>query len=138
MREAAGGPAKANSVAIPKKIEFVFKRDEGYRLIPVNGIWGGVTPRGDVKADLFHEAQSQPEAITHEPTPEGGLRDVKRTPPVNVFQRTLFAGMVLSPEQAESIGLWFQQKAREARERRDRREQGRGGGDGEGDTPTTH
>lgn len=125
-------------MAIPKKIEIVFQQDEGYRLIPVNGIWGGVTPRGDVKADLFHESQSQPQAITHEPTSGGELREVKRTPPANVFQRTVFASMVLSPEQAESIGLWFQQKAREARERRDRRERRQGGGDSEGDTPTTH
>ena len=131
------GVAKANDVKTPKTITFRFERDEHYRLIPVNGIWGGVTLRGDVKADLIHESQALPEAITHEVTAEGTLTEVKRAPATS-FQRTVLASMVLTPEQAESIGLWLQQKAREARERRDVRARGKEGGDSEPDTPTTH
>ena len=131
------GVAKANDVKTPKTVTFRFQRDEHYRLIPVNGIWGGVTPRGDVIADLIHESQALPEAITHEVTAEGTLAEVKRAPPTS-FQRTVLAGMVLTPEQAESIGLWLQRKAREAREQRDARAPGKEGGDSEPDTPTTH
>lgn len=125
-------------VATPKKITISFRRGDCYRLIPVNGVWGGVTPRGDIKADLFHESASVPEMITHEVTPQGTLgREVKRTPSTSV-ERTVFAGMVLTPEQAESIGSWLVERAREARKRHEARTQEKGDDDSERDTPTTH
>jgi hypothetical protein len=44
-RDAGGqGAAKVRDVATPKKITISFRKDENYRLIPVNGVWGGVTP----------------------------------------------------------------------------------------------
>ena len=104
----------------PKKITIHFRRDEDYRLIPVNGVWGGVTPRGDIKAEFLHESQALPEAITHEVTAEGTLTKAKHTL-ASSYQRTVLVGMVLTAEQAESIGRWLQQRAREASEWRDAR-----------------
>jgi hypothetical protein len=97
----------------------------------------GVTPRGDIKADFLHESQALPEAITHEVTAEGTLTEGKRTP-ASSYQRTLLVGMVLTAEQAESIGRWLQQRAREASEWRDARAPRAKGDDNERDTPTTH
>ena len=116
------------------KITFRFKTDADYRLVPVNGVWGGPTPRGDIMVDFFHESQSLSEVITQELKPDGNLgRELKRTPP-RTFQRTVLVGMVLTAEQAESIGRWLQEKAREVRERKGEK----GGDDSERDTPTTH
>lgn len=95
---------------------------------------GGATPRGDIKVDLFHESQSLPEEITQPLTPDGKLgRERKHTPP-GTLQRTVLVGMVLTPEQAESIGRWLQERAREVRALTGEN----GGGDSERDTPTTH
>ena len=119
----------------PTKITFRFKKDGDYRLIPVNGVWGGTTLRGDVMVSLFHESQSLPEAVTHEVTPDDKLgKELKRTPPPIEFQRTLLVGMVLTAEQADSIGLWLQKQAREAGERT----KTEGGGDSERDTFKTN
>ena len=114
----------------PKKIQFRFKKDDNYRLVPVNGVWGGPTLRGDILANFFHESQPLPEVLEHEVTPEDTLGKElgKRSPE---FQRTVLVGIMLTVEQADSIGQWLQQKAREVRKQR-----AMGGGDSDRDTPT--
>lgn len=117
----------------PKKIAFRFDRDDDYRVIPANGVWGGPTPRGDIKVDFFYESQPLPEEFTQEVTSGGKLRARRKGQPT--FQRTVMVGIVLTAEQAESIGRWLQEKARELSERTEEK----GGADDERDTPiTTH
>lgn len=123
--------ARAKGEKPRKKIAFRFQQDEDYRLIPVNGVWGGVTPRGDIKVDLFHESEAQPDVVTHELTPDSTLgEEVERSPSASI-ERTVLVGVVLAAEQAESIGRWLQDKAREVRERREAGRQKNGGNDGE-------
>ena len=115
------------------KITFRYEKDEDYRLIPVNGVWGGATPRGDILVDLFHESYTLPKVVTHAVTPDGQLgKEVKRIP-TDEIQRKVLVGMVLTAEQAESIGRWLLGKARNVRERTLEK-----GSDSERETPTTH
>ena len=118
------------NVETPKKIRFRFKMDDDYRLVPVNGVWGGPTPRGDIRVDFFHESQTLPEVIEQEVTPEGALGKElgKRSPEI---QRTVLVGIMLTAEQADSIGRWLQQKALDVR-----KQIAMGGGDSERDTST--
>lgn len=119
---------------IPKKITFRFEKDDDYRIISVNGVWGGPTPRGDIMVDLFHEAQSLPEEVTHETTTDGQLgNEIERTPP-GTLQRTVMVGLTLTVDQAESIGLWLQNTARQIREQAI----AKGAGGDEQDSTTTH
>ena len=122
----------------PKTITIHFRKDEGYRVLAVNAVWGGVTPRGDIMVDLCHESQPQPDAITHEVTPEGLGAEIERTPPTPSVERTVLVGVVLTPEHAESIGLWLQAKARESVELRTVSEGQKGGGDREPGTSRAH
>lgn len=118
----------------PTKIRFCFKKDDNYRLIPVNGVWGAATPRGDIMVDLFHESFALPEAITQAVAPDGNLgQELDRTPPIAI-QRKVLVGMVLTAEQADSIGRWLQEKAREVRAGVGEK----GGYDGERDILSTH
>lgn len=119
-------------MAVPEKITFRFSRDEDYRVIPVNGVWGGATPRGDVRVELFHESETLPETVTHAVAPGGQLGEELDRTPTGEFERKTFVGMMLTAKQAESIGLWLQAKAREARERA-----GANGKDDESERDTT-
>ena len=119
---------------VQKKVTFRFKKDEDYRLIPVNGVWGGSTPRGDIMVDFFHESQPLPEKVTQALSPDGELGKELEHKPLSTLQRTVFVGIVLGVEQAESIGRWLQEKASQARERRSEK----GAGENERDSPTTH
>ena len=82
---------------------------------------------------LCHEIEALPETVTHEVTSEGKLgREIKRDP-VNVFDRTVLAGMVLTAEQAHSIGQWLMDKASEINQPAEKKN-----GDGHDSTGTTH
>ncbi len=118
----------------PTKITFRFIKDEGYRVLSVNRVWGGVTPHGEIQVELLHEAPAVPDAVTHALTPEGKLgEEVERTPGREI-QRTVLVGMMLTAEHAESIGRWLQDRALEVRER----ETEQGEVDDERETPTAH
>ena len=114
------------------KITFHYEKDEDYRLIPVNGVWGGMTPRGDILTHFFHESYTLPKAVTHVVTSDGQLGEEVQRIPKNEIQRKVLVGMVLTAEQAESIGKWLLAKARNVRERTLEK-----GGNDERETPTT-
>ena len=95
---------------------FRFTKASDFRLLPVNCVWGGRTPRGDVMVHLCHEIQALPETVTHAVTSEGKLGEEIKRDPVNVFDRTVLAGMVLTVEQARSIGQWLLDHAAELRQ----------------------
>lgn len=117
-----------------QKVRIGFKRDDNYRLIPVNGVWGGATPRGDVRVDFFYESYTVPDEVTQAVTPEGRLGEELGRKRAHDLQRTVLAGMMLTAEQAESIGRWLQEKALEVRTAKD----GQGGNSSEPETLTTH
>lgn len=97
------------------RVKFGFIKDEGYRLVPINGVWGGATPRGDIRADFFYESYTVPTEVTHRLTPPGQVREELERKVPQHLQRTVFVGMMLTVEQADSIGRWLQQQAREMR-----------------------
>ena len=50
----------------PREMKFVFEYDKDYRIVAANGVWGGVTPRGEINIDFFVERQRIPEWIKNE------------------------------------------------------------------------
>lgn len=95
------------------RVRFGLKQDEDYRLIPINGVRGGAPPRGDIGADFLYEPYTVPTEVTHRVTPHGQVREELERNVPQQLQRTVFACMMLTVEQADSIGRWLQEKARE-------------------------
>lgn len=100
----------------PKKLYFLYEYADDYRVLPCNGVSGGVTPRGDIKADFFVESL-QLQMQGHEVRPDGSIGDVvEREPSDNsTIIRRVEAGVLLSVEQAEFIGRWLIEKANDYR-----------------------
>ena len=96
---------------------FRFTKADDFRLLPVNCVWGGRTPRGDIMVNLCHENQAMPETVTHAMTSEGTLGSEISRDPINVVDRTVLAGMVLTADQAHSIGQWLLEVAAGTRPR---------------------
>lgn len=119
---------------VKKSVKFCFKQDDDYRLVPVNGVWGGVSPRGDIKVDFFYESYTVPDEITQVIAPDGKLEEELQRKQSALLQRTVLVGMMLTADQAESIGRWLQEKAREHR----RLARTKGDTDSERDSATTH
>ena len=124
----------------PSTVTFRFAEASDYRLLPVNALWGGRTPRGDIFVHLCHEHQALPETLTHALNSAGALGKELTREPKSVFDRTLLAGMVLSADQAESIGQWLLERADETRRRAaaKNRKAAKQKGDGHGTPETAH
>ena len=112
-------------------IIYRFTKTHDFRILPVNCIWGGRTGRGDIMVNLCNEAHALPETVVHAQTSDGNIGEELSREPFNVVDRTAFAAMVLTAEQAHSIGEWLMARAAEARQLA---EQQKGGGD---DRPAT-
>jgi hypothetical protein len=101
-----------------KKVKFALKKSSDYRLIPANGAWGGVTPRGDFTLDFFVEHTSTPDYIVHELKPDGGLgaeveREVQQEGNIYAITRELVGGVLLSLGEAKSMANFILEKCAE-------------------------
>ena len=97
-----------------RKAKFVFHRAADYRTVAANAVWGGVTPRGDILVEFALETIEDPESVVNSVRSDGKLGDeLSRIPREVTFRRELQVGVVLSVDNAESIGQWLIAKAAE-------------------------
>lgn len=105
---------------LPQEVEFVFEYDPGYRIIPSNGVWGGLTPRGDFRLDFFVEGVGIPGRVTNL-LEEGHLgKEVKRDPKRTLVRR-MEVGVLMSREQAKSLAEFIDEKLKDFQEKVDKR-----------------
>lgn len=103
----------------PSKVQFVFTYDPQYRVCAANGIWGGVTPKGDLRLDFFVESFEPPETQTQAVTLDGQLGpELERVPmprsaDTAVVNRRLMMAVVVSASQVQSWADFLTQKANE-------------------------
>jgi hypothetical protein len=99
------------------QIDFVFEYDPAYRVIATNGVWGGLTPRGDLKLDFFVESQATPDSVRHEVV-DGNLgKEISRSPE-RAIARRLQVGVLLSIDDAENLRDFLKLKIEEIKKAR--------------------
>ncbi len=100
--------AKRSSQGIPNKAVFQFEKDQDYRLVAVDGAWGGVTNKGEIAMHLYSEQHALPTSITHVVEPEGRIgAQIDPQPGQLKYVRHLSVGVVMRPENARSIATWL-------------------------------
>ena len=90
-----------------QQVEFQFEYDPGYRLVPANGVWGGPTPRGDLRLDFFVEAPALPRRIMHALSPEGRVGPELRREPERTFTRRIQLGVLVSMTMRRALPSSF-------------------------------
>lgn len=100
----------ADEAKRPTEIEFFFEYDPGYRIVAANGVWGGITPRGDIQLDFFVERQGVPESVRNRVTDQGGLGDETCRNPEKRITRRLQIGVLLSQEDADTLADFLKEK----------------------------
>lgn len=110
-------PKKANGGEETDEVVITYDYAKDYRVVPSNGCFGGLTPRGDLIINFFEEAYPLPKAVTHEITPQGTLGAEKSRHIDANLVRHVQVAIVLAPHQAESIGQWILRKIEEAKKR---------------------
>lgn len=105
-----------NETVGQKQIKVFYEHDPGYRMIAANGIFGGITPRGELRIDFFSEYSEVPKSVTLRITKEGTVTEEQDTNPRIV--RMIQMGVLVPADHIESFADWFQAKAEEIKQRR--------------------
>lgn len=95
-------------------INVFYRRSEDYKIIPITGAWGGITPQGSISCEVFFEKSSQPEHTVLRVSDSGEkpveVPNEKQRPEVT---REVLVAMIMQPEVARNLGNWLIGKADE-------------------------
>ncbi len=105
----------------PKRVRVIISKPDDYLQIPANGIFGGLTPRGDLICHFFLEYYELPKEEAF-PVVDGRpvAEETKRTfqPPIGegelLIKRDMKAAIILPIQQVPSIISWFEEKLKES------------------------
>jgi hypothetical protein len=99
-----------------RELRFDYIFGDGYRPVFVNGAHGGVSPRGELVINFYHERPPLPDSVTHELSPDGTIgREVQPDPAsaATTMVRSVDAGIIMSYENARNFHLWLGERLRE-------------------------
>ena len=95
-----------------KEIQFRHVRSRDYKIVYSSGAFGGVTPKGEFKMDLFIDYSPSPDVITHSVTGDGLGPVIRREPESSPIVREAQVGVVMSVSEAKNLGAWLLQQVR--------------------------
>ena len=102
-----------------RNLKFVFHRAADFRMVAVNSVWGGPTPRGEILVEFAVETLEDPETVTNVVRADGTLgAELSRSPKERIIRREIQVGMILTIEHAESIGQFLLGKVAEVKQLR--------------------
>lgn len=95
------------------EVKFHFEFDKDYRIVASNGVWGGITSRGDLQLDFFVERVGIPNSVVNVVTKDGTLSgEISRDPP-RQFVRRLQMGVLMTLEDAERLHTFLAGRIKE-------------------------
>ena len=88
-------------------VNIFYRKSSDFKMLPISGIWGGLTAQGYLYCELFFEKAETPESILihveeGKKPHEGGQR-----PETLMFVRESLVGLSMQPEIARAIGEWL-------------------------------
>ncbi|HVP40882.1 MAG TPA: hypothetical protein VMS95_02905 [Candidatus Krumholzibacteriaceae bacterium] len=101
------------------QVRFTYNKQEGYRQVYVNGVYGGPTPKGEVECHFYFEHPVLPKERLFDLTKRSTLgKEITEKRDIVEIDRDLVIGFVMRPEDAESIANFLLQKAKILSERK--------------------
>ncbi len=98
------------------EIRFTYVVGEDYRPVFVNGAHGGISPRGEMVINFYHERPPLPETITHELSPDGTIgREVEpeAASTANTMVRSVDVGIIMTYDNVRNFHLWLGERLKE-------------------------
>lgn len=107
----------------PSEIYFTYQHADDYRIVYATGAWGGLTPQGTIKFDLYNEYVAPPIHERRSVNIDGSLGDQIELERLNEGEagrainmvREMQIGAVMSPNDAEHLANWLLEKVAEWR-----------------------
>lgn len=99
-----------------KELKFKYYFPDDYKPVYTNGVWGGITPRGEIEIHFLYDRKPLPLYSTHELTKEKGLSGVPTKLEIGDFiLRFVQTGVVMDLTSAESLYEWLGEKLKDLR-----------------------
>ena len=107
-------PEDASNV---NKARYVYHKPEGYEPIYVSGVYGGITPRGELLAHFFIEYSDIPKQESFEISNNELVQESKeivykheKEESEVVYRRDIRTGLIIPAHQIQSFITWMQDK----------------------------
>ncbi len=103
-----------------RSIKFRYIFPEDYNPIYCNGVYGGISPSGDIIANFFLERMPIPNSMTNDVNEDGTLSGVVSVDPAdldNILIRNISSGIILNKNSAKSIYEWLGRQIEEIENR---------------------
>ena len=107
---------KKQSTDVPSSVAFEYIKSNYFRVIHVDGVFGGITPRGHIHMSVWSQRGATPDRVTHEVKPNGEVGRETARQGSDAIIRELEAGLVLDVNLARSVVKWLQDKIQRAEE----------------------
>ena len=104
---------KPDSTPFPKKLRFFYIKGNAFRVLHVDGIIGGITPKGLLHIAAFSERPAIPQSVEHEVSVEGRLSDPVSQEGKTGVVRELDVDMVMTRETATDLRDWLSDRIAE-------------------------
>ena len=101
----------------PKSVNFHYVKSSLFRTIHVDGIYGGMGPRGKLQMNLFSERTPIPKSINYEVSGEGIGKEVSRDTREG-FVREVETHLILDFDVAVSVHAWLGRRSSRSRTKR--------------------
>jgi len=95
------------------QIQFHYVKSNTFKTSHADGIFGGITPRGEININFFAERFPIPQITTHEVLDELNVgKEIARESKDGII-RELECGITINVDNAKIISAWLSQKIQE-------------------------
>lgn len=98
------------------EIDFHYLKTNSYRSIHVDGVFGGLTPRGNLYLELFLERKPTPRKVKHLVKDSGIVGDEIEREGKAGFIREIECGLIMDIVTAKKLREWIDNKINEFEE----------------------
>lgn len=95
------------------EIDFHYIKTHNYRSYHVDGIFGGLTSRGNIYIELFLERKPTPTRVKHAIKKTGEIGDEIERDSKNGFIREIECGLMMDINTAKSLHSWLDKRIKE-------------------------
>ena len=103
----------ADETKVPSQVEFFFELDKDYRIVAANGVWGGITTRGQIHLDFFVEKQAIPDSVVNQVKEDGVIGEIISIRPQKKIVRRMQVGVILSEHEAGNLAEFLKSRLEE-------------------------
>lgn len=112
----------------PDKIKFHYIKGQFFRVVHVDGVFGGLSPTGEISASLFSQRPPIPQLTVQMLKSENELGDeiVAERVSKDGIVREMEVSLVLSPQVAEAFAKWLMERVEQQKKLKADAEQAKG------------